>query len=141
MSSHRREVMTSYGIHTLHGIMTVLSNRRCLVKCINQGESARARFLKMLHQSRLKLVDHGIMGRGPVRPGCPPGSSPRWTGNLPLFTLHVLRDLVCVRMTFQTTGPSPLALGASSRSSRLLDLTGTGRWHRSRVPKVLLEHS
>ena len=68
-------------------------------------------------------------------------SSPRWTGNLPLFTLHVLRDLVCVRITFQTTGPSPPALEASSTSSRLLDLTGTGRWHRSRVPKVLLEHS
>ena len=66
------------------------------------------------------------------------GSRPRWTGNLPLFTLHVLRNLVCVRITFQTTGPSPPALGASSTSSRLLDLTGTGRWHRSRVPKVLL---
>ena len=66
------------------------------------------------------------------------GSSRRWTGKVPLFTLHVLRDLVCVRITFQTTGPSPPALGASSTSSRLLDLTGTGRWHRSRVPKVLL---
>ena len=48
------------------------------------------------------------------------------------FALHVFRDLVCVRITFQMTGPSPPALGASSTSSRLLDLTGTGRWHRSR---------
>jgi len=60
---------------------------------------------------------------------------------VPLFTFYVLRDLFCVRITVQTTGPSPPVLGSSSTSIRLLDLTGTGRWHRSRVPKVLLEHS
>ena len=57
------------------------------------------------------------------------------------FTLHVFRDLVCVRIMFQMTVSSPPALGVSGTSSRSLDLTGTGRWHRSRVPKVLPEHS
>jgi len=44
-------------------------------------------------------------------------SSPRWTGNLPLFTLHVFRDLLCFPITFQTTVPSLNRLGAGPRAS------------------------
>jgi len=54
-------------------------------------------------------------------------SSPRWTGNLPLFTLHVFRDLLCFPITFQTTVPSALALGASRTSNRSPGLTDSGR--------------
>ena len=59
------------------------------------------------------------------------------------FALYVIRDLLCVSITFQMTVPSPPVLGASGTSSRLLDFTGPGRWHCSRVPKVLPdpEHS
>ena len=54
------------------------------------------------------------------------------------FTLHVFRDLVCgVTITFKTTVPSALALGASGTSHRLAVLADCGRWHCSRVPRVL----
>ena len=54
------------------------------------------------------------------------------------FTLHVFRDLVCVTITFKTTVPSALALGASRTSNRSAGLADLGRWHRSRVPRVLV---
>ena len=54
-------------------------------------------------------------------------SSPRWTGNLPLFTLHEFRDLLCFPITFQTTLPSAPALGASRTSKRSPGLTDSGR--------------
>ena len=38
------------------------------------------------------------------------------------------------------TACSPPALDASRTSFNLLGLIGTGRWHRSRVPRVLPEH-
>ena len=57
-----------------------------------------------------------------------------------VFTLHVFRDPVCVTITFQTTVPLPPALGASRTSNRSPGLAGCGRWHRSRVPRVLPEH-
>ena len=57
------------------------------------------------------------------------------------FALYVIRDLLCVSITFQMTVPSPPVLGASGTSSGLLTITDHGRWHCSRVPKVLPEHS
>ena len=65
--------------------------------------------------------------------------SPRWTADwdVTVFALHVFRDLVCVRITFQmTVSPHP-ALGASGTSSSGVDRwispvhCYTGRWHRS----------
>ena len=54
------------------------------------------------------------------------------------LTLHVFRDLVCVTIMFKTTVPSALALGASRTSNRSAGLADLGRWHRSRVPRVLV---
>ena len=56
------------------------------------------------------------------------------------FSLHVLRVLVRVRRTSKMTVCSPPALVASRTSFSLLGLIGIGRWHRSRVPRVLPEH-
>ena len=57
-----------------------------------------------------------------------------------VFTLHVFRVLVRVCRTSKMTACSPPALDASRTSFNLLGLIGTGRWHRSRVPRVLPEH-
>ena len=54
--------------------------------------------------------------------------------------LHVFRNLVRICVTFQMTLLSPLALSGSRTSTNLLGLIGGGRWHRSRVPRVLPEH-
>ena len=43
------------------------------------------------------------------------------------YVTRVTGPCMRVRITFQTTGPLPPALGASSTSSMLLDLTGTAR--------------
>ena len=56
--------------------------------------------------------------RGPALGG--PGSTD--------FTLHVLQDPKHIRTTFQTTVPSPPALGASGTSSRPLGLTLGRQW-------------
>ena len=52
----------------------------------------------------------------------------------------MFRDLVCVTITFKTTVPSAPALAASRTSHRSAELADRGRWHRSRVSRVLPEH-
>ena len=54
--------------------------------------------------------------------------------------MHVFRDLVWVIITFKTTVPSAPALMASRTSHRSAGLADRGRWHCSRVSRVLPEH-
>ena len=61
----------------------------------------------------------------------------RWTGELPLLQLHVFRSPVCVCRTFHRTVPAILVLDASKTSSRTARTTDCGRWHRSKVLRVL----
>ena len=56
------------------------------------------------------------------------------------FSLHVFRVLVRICRTSKMTACSPPAVVASRTSFSLLGLIGIGRWHRSRVPRVLPEH-
>ena len=56
------------------------------------------------------------------------------------FTLHVFRGLVCVRRTSKTTVCSALVMAPSRTSISLLGVVGSGRWHCSRVPRVLPAH-
>ena len=71
-----------------------------------------------------------LSGRGPALggPGCD------------VFTLHVFRVLVRICRTSKMTACSAPAVVASRTSFSLLGLIGIGRWHRSRVPRVLPEH-
>ena len=65
-------------------------------------------------------------------------SSPRWTGNHRFYVTRVPGPCVCVTIAFKTTVPSALALGASRTSNRSAGLADRGRWHRSRVHRVLV---
>ena len=56
---------------------------------------------------------------------------------LPLLQLHVFRSPVCVCRTFHRTVPAILVLDASKTSSRTARTTDCGRWHRSKVLRVL----
>ena len=64
-------------------------------------------------------------------------SSPRWTRKHRFYVTRVIGPVrICI--TSQRTVPSAPALRASRTSSRPPGPADRGRWHRSRVPRVLV---